>query len=171
MPRLKPGDHPDFFRFPAPEGRSRESSIVLDRQGRFWHDGALVEHSGMAQAFASWIDRHPDNGRFVLNNGFDWSYFTVEDVPYFVRGLLDSGGRPLAQLSDGSEEALDLATLAVDSDGGLYCRVKQGRFEAKFTPQAQTRLEPWLVAGPEDGVELEVLGRRHPVGARRGASS
>src|SRR5205809_4885030 len=81
---MRPGDHPEFFRFPAPEGRSRESSIVLDREGRFHHNGALVEHPGMARAFASWIDLHPDDGRFILNNGYDWSYFRVEDVPFFA---------------------------------------------------------------------------------------
>ena len=43
MVSMKPGDHPEFFRFPAPEGRSRESTILLDREGRFWHDGELVE--------------------------------------------------------------------------------------------------------------------------------
>ena len=30
---VEPGDHPEFFRFPAPEGRSRESTIRLDRRG------------------------------------------------------------------------------------------------------------------------------------------
>ncbi len=66
-PDMKPGDHPEFFRFPAPEGRSRESTIRLDGRGRFWHDGALVEHAGLA-AGASLVDRpaprrrplHPD---------------------------------------------------------------------------------------------------------------
>src|SRR6187455_615956 len=103
MPPAKPGDHPDFFRFPAPPGQSRESSIVLDAQGRFWHDGALVEHPGMARAFAGWIGRHPDNGRFILSNDFDWTYFTVRDVPLFVRSVRAVGGAPSAELSDGSE--------------------------------------------------------------------
>ena len=93
---MRPGDHPEFFRFPAPEGRSRESSIVLDAQGRFHHDGELVEHPGMARAFASWIDRHPDDGRFILNNGYDWSYFRVEDVPFFVLGVREQAGQARA---------------------------------------------------------------------------
>ena len=43
---MRPADHPEFFRLPAPEGRSRESTIVLDAEGRFHHDGELVEHPG-----------------------------------------------------------------------------------------------------------------------------
>src|SRR5580704_9868593 len=84
---VKPGDHPDFFRFPAPEGRSRESSIRLDANGHFWHDGAPVEHLGLADALHGWISRHPDDGRYILTNGYDWTYFSVDDAPYFVRAL------------------------------------------------------------------------------------
>ena len=114
---MRPGDHPEFFRFPAPEGRSRESSIVLDAQGRFPHAGELVEHPGMARAFASWIGRHPDDGRFILNNGYDWSYFQVEDVPFFVLGVREGASGLELALSDGSQSPLDPASLALGAQG------------------------------------------------------
>ena len=63
---MKPGDHPDFFRSAAPPGASRESTIVLTRDGIFLHDGAPVEHRALAKALASWIAKHPDDGRFIL---------------------------------------------------------------------------------------------------------
>jgi len=166
MPLAKPGDHPDFFRLPPPPGASRESSIVLDEQGRFWHDGALVEHPGMARAFAGWIRRHPDDGRFILSNGFDWTYFTVRAVPYFVRSVRAVDGAPVAELSDGSEEPLDPSTLEADASGAVYCRVKSGAFEAKFTPGAQTALAPWLVQSEAGAVEVAVRGTRFRVGER-----
>src|SRR5215831_11787750 len=99
----KPGDHPEFFRFPAPEGRSRESTLRLDREGRFFHDEAPVEHPKLAQALHTWISRHPDDGRFILTNGYDWTYFTVDDVPFFVRSLRDDAGEAVLTLSDGTE--------------------------------------------------------------------
>lgn len=171
MPLAKPGDHPDFFRLPPPPGASRESSIVLDDQGRFWHDGALVEHPGMARAFASWIQRHPDDGRFILSNGFDWTYFTVRDVPYFVRAVRASDGTPIAELSDGSQEPLDPSTLEADAAGAVYCRVKSGKFAAKFTPGAQTALAPWLAQSGSGVIELAVGGTRFAVGERRPQAS
>ena len=61
---MKPGDHPDFYRFAPPPGTSRESRIVLDRDGRFWHEGDRVDHPKLEQALRSWIARHPDDGRF-----------------------------------------------------------------------------------------------------------
>src|SRR6185369_4619763 len=118
----RPGDHPDFFRLPPPPGRSRESTIRLDALGRFIHDGHLVEHPGMRRAFASWIARHPDDGRFILSNGYDWTYFTVEDVPFFVETVRSVGGAPVLVLSDGSEEPLDPKTLTTGDAGALYLR-------------------------------------------------
>ena len=150
---MKPGDHPEFFRFPAPEGRSRESTIRLDAAGRFWHEGRRVEHEGLAAAFHSWIARHPDDGRFILTNGYDWSYFSVEDAPYFVRALRVEPERVALGLSDGTEEAWDPESSRVGADGALYATVKRetagGPFEAKFTQHAQASLGPVLVEGGE----------------------
>jgi hypothetical protein len=147
---VKPGDHPEFFRFPAPEGRSRESTLRLDATGRFWHDGARVEHGGLSTALHSWISRHPDDGRYILTNGYDWTYFTVDDAPYFVRSVRIEPGGVFLQLSDGTEEPWEPESTRIGADAALYARVKKGvrggPYEAKFTPHAQGSLEPVLVA-------------------------
>jgi hypothetical protein len=160
---MKPSDHPEFFRLPPPEGRSRESTIVLDARGRFRHDGSLVEHAGMARAFASWIGRHPDDGRYILNNGWDWTYFQVEDVPFFVISVRDDGGRPILVLSDGTEEALDPARLRAGADDALYVSVKGGVFEARFSREGQLGLAPWISEGADGQVGLLSLGVWHPL--------
>ena len=155
---MKPGDDPEFFRFPAPEGRSRESTIVLKADGHFEHDGAPVEHRKLEQAMHTWVGRHPDDGRFILTNGYDWTYLTVEDAPFFVRHLLpaeDDAQGPVGidtpvtlVLSDGTEEPLDPARVTVGADGALYTWVKAsapgGPFEAKLTRHAQTSLGRFL---------------------------
>jgi hypothetical protein len=165
---MKPGDHPEFFRFPAPEGRSRESTIRLDAEGRFWHDGALVDHLKLAAAMHGWVSRHPDDGRFILTNGYDWTYFTVEDAPFFIRSArVEDGGVRLA-LSDGTEEAWDPARTRVGAGDALYTVVKRedarGPFEAKFTRYAQAQLEPALVA-TDAGPAARVGGRVVRIGA------
>jgi len=156
---MRPGDHPEFFRFPAPEGRSRESTIVLDREGRFKHDGAIVEHPGMARAFASWIGVHPDNGRFILNNGYDWTYFTVEDAPFFVLSVREAGEGLVLALSDGTESVLDPTTLREGEAGALYATVKDGKFRARFSRAAMAALAPWLVTQENGQICLEIAGR------------
>jgi hypothetical protein len=166
---VKPGDHPEFFRFPAPEGRSRESTLRLDSTGRFWHDGARVEHAGLAAALHAWISRHPDNGRYILTNGYDWTYFTVDDAPYFVRALRVEASRIVLLLSDGSEEAWAPEATRIGADGALYASVKHGArggpFDAKFTPHAQGSLEPLLVESSEaDCPEVRVGDRLVRIG-------
>lgn len=172
---MKPGDHPEFFRFPAPEGRSRESTIRLDRAGRFWHEGALVQHAGLSAGLHSWISRHPDDGRYILTNGYDWTYFTVDDAPFFVKAARIEADRIVLVLSDGTEEAWDPAATRVGADAALYTHVKRaargGPYEAKFTPYAQASLEPAIVdlaeesigadgpIGPTDGPAIRI-GRR-----------
>jgi hypothetical protein len=155
---MKPGDHPDFFRLPPPAGRSRESTIVLDKQGRFFHDGERVEHAGLASGFARWVRRHPDDGRFILSNGYDWCYFTVEDTAFFVMRIREEKGELVATLSDGSEAPLPLEGLWIDSQGVLRAHVKAAAFEARFTQSAQLQVAPWLVDG--EPISLEVGGRR-----------
>lgn len=156
---MRPGDHPDFFRFPAPEGRSRESTLRLDGEGRFWHEGELVQHPGLSDALPRWIARHPDDGRFVLSNGYDWTYFTVEDVPYFVRGI-SSAPVPELMLSDGSTEPFPETGYRIGRGGALYCPVKGGAFEARFTPGAQAALSSLAAGDAGAGVILAVGSRR-----------
>ena len=155
---MKPGEHPEFFRFPAPEGRSRESTIRLDGEGRFFHEEGLVEHPKLRDALHTWIARHPDDGRYILTNGYDWTYFTVEDVPYFVRSIRAEDGDAILVLSDATEEALDPATLRANERGELYLKVKKGAkggpFDAKMTRFAQGQLGPFLEDAGAEGVSL-----------------
>lgn len=141
---VKPGDHPDFYRFAPPPGASRQSSIVLDREGRFWHDGERVENVALERALRSWIAVHPDDGRLILTNGYDWCYFRADDAPFVVTALHD-GAAPTLALFDDTEEPLDPATLSVGEGGVVYARVKKGAFEARFSRHAQTQLASILV--------------------------
>lgn len=155
---MRPADHPEFFLRPPPDGTSRESSLRLDGEGQFWHDGARVDHPRLHAALHQWITRHPDDGRFILSNGYDWTYFTVEDVPFFVRGLR-LGDEPQLLLSDGSAEPFPQSGYRLGRGGALYCPVKGRTAEARFTPSAQNALGPLLEADA-DGPYLQLGARR-----------
>jgi hypothetical protein len=145
---MKPGDHPEFFRFPAPEGRSRESTIRLDENGHFFHEGHRVEHPKLEAAMHTWIARHPDDHRYILTNGYDWTYFTVEDAAFFVVALRIADDSVSLVLSDGTTEAWHPTRSWTGRRGAVYTEVKQGvvggPFTARFTPHAQTSLAPLL---------------------------
>jgi hypothetical protein len=175
----KPGDHPDFFRFPAPEGRSRESTIRLDGEGRFWHEGRLVEHERLRAALHGWIARHPDDGRYILTNGYDWTYFTVDDAPFqvrAVRAVRDAAGggegdvqRVVLLLDDETEEDWDPEGTRTGEGGALYAQVKRaargGPLEARFSRHAQASLAPFLL--DDEAPSVRIGGAVHVIGAKR----
>jgi hypothetical protein len=157
-----------LFRFPAPEGRSRESTIRLDAEGRFFHEGAPVEHAKLAQAMHTWISRHPDDGRYILTNGYDWTYFIGDDAPYFVRAVRIEEDRVVLVLSDGSEEPWDPSKTEVHPSSAIYTLVKAnargGPFRAKFTRHAQASLAPVLEEADGGSVAARVGGRLTRIG-------
>jgi uncharacterized protein len=158
---MKPGDHPDFFRLPPPPGTSRESSLRLDREGQFWFEGDRVDHPRLFNALHAWITRHPDDGRYILTNGYDWTYFTVDDVPFFVQSVREAGDGLELELHGGVTHPFSGEGLSVGADEGLYVPVtlNGGDFEAKFTRYAQAQLAPFLVEESEGRVGVRIGGR------------
>jgi len=141
---------------------TRENSgIRLDRQGRWWHDGAPVEHPRIVEAFNRGLAPNGD-GRFRLNFGGDWCLVEVEDAAYWVQAAVASAEQLTLTLSDGTDEALAPDTLWLEPDGVLACQVKNGQAKARFGRQAQASLGEHLV---EEGgaFALALPGRRVPL--------
>lgn len=140
------------------EGRSRETKIRRDAQGRWWNDDLPIEHVLLTQAFDAWIERAED-GRYRLKNDINWAYVTIEGAPVFVRSVaLDDVGVTL-RLSDGRVERLDASTLREGPDGALYCTVREGTLAARFDAHASMQLEPILLED-ERGPFLALGGGR-----------
>jgi uncharacterized protein len=163
-----------MLELPPPPGRSRESSIRLDGEGHFHHDGERFGHAGLSEAMHSWITRHPKNGRLILYNGFDWSYFLVDDAPYTVRHIVHAD-IPRMHLSDetAEEEPFGAEPLWQGTNDALYTWVKRskpgGPYVARFSRHAQTELSRYLQASGESaGAELcfRIGDRQVPIGLR-----
>jgi hypothetical protein len=124
------------------------TGIVLRRDGSFWHEGVRVTHPRLHAAFRRGVRYLEDERVFVVTLGRFRGRIEVEDVPFFV-DVYDVGSGRIS-LSDGTQEALASDTLTVDADEALRCRVKRGRFPARFTRAAQAQLLDALEA-PEGG--------------------
>ena len=125
---------------PLPHGMSAESTIRIDADGRFLHDGAPVEHPKLQRALARWIDVHPDDGRYILKNAISWCYITVDDAPIQVRSVARAPAGFLLTLSDQTTETLDPTSLRIDADEVPYCDVRGGALPARFSRQAAFEL-------------------------------
>ena len=158
--------------------RLRQSGIRVDREGRFWHEGAPVVHEGLRRALFRWLDRLPaPDGRHILRlDERRFVYLEVADTPLVATSLRWSGEVAQLGLTDGSEEPLDPATLTVDTEGVLRCTVRQGRLQARLATSAAATLSERLESGPSgpvlrlEGGDVPITpaapnnGRRSPVG-------
>jgi hypothetical protein len=159
-------------RGPTPEWieKLRQSGIRVDREGRFIHEGEEVRHEGLKAALFRWLDRLPpaEGGRYILRlDERRFAYLDVDDTPLVARAARLAGDQVLLSLSDGAEEALNPATLTVDSDGVLRAWVRGGRLEARLASSAAAVLGD-LITDDGGGPVLTLAGGRFPLAGRPG---
>lgn len=126
-----------------------DSGIRLDVRLHWWHDDEPIEHPRIVELFNTSLVVD-EQGRYQLRIGQDWCYVQVEGAAYEVRTVdTPEDGRLSVRLSDRTAEALEPATLAVEEDGVLTCRVKGGRARARFSRDAQFQLGELLEQGEQ----------------------
>jgi len=129
---------------PPPSGKRwhtrEDSGIRLDARLRWWHDDEPIEHPRIIELFNTSLVLD-EQGRYQLQIGGDWCFVQVEDAAYEVRTVdVTPDERVSVRLSDRTAEALEPATLVVGPEGVLFCRVKGGRAQARFSRDAQYQL-------------------------------
>jgi len=144
------------------------SSLVLDGEGRFLHEGTLVTHARLLALLHRSIARL-DDGSYVVTTGRDRVALVVVDTPYFVRTLVRHDDAVCLVLSDDTREEIDGATaLVVDGADRLLARVKGGRFWARLLRPAHAAVVDAIPDdaaisdddGPDQGAFVS-----HPLGA------
>lgn len=149
--------------------RFRQTGIRLDREGNFWHEGAVVEHQGLQRALLRWLDVR-DDGRPILRLDENrYAYVDVDDAHLLVRSLQWDGERAWLLLNDGTREELDYGTLHVGRGHALYCRVRGGKLLARITQPAYYVLAERIEERGRD-FGLTVGGRFFVVEASEGQS-
>jgi hypothetical protein len=139
-----------------------DSGIRLDAEGRWWHDGEVVEHPRIIESFNQGL-APTDDGRFRLQLGNDWCFVDVEDAAYRVLAIDEAEGDRLSiRLTDRTAELLEISTLRVDPGGVLFCKVKQGRAKARFTREAQFSLGS-LIHDVDGQLVLRVGAKSYPL--------
>jgi len=125
---------------------SHSSEIRIDKDGQ-WHFGkAEMVRQDIVQYFYQHLKRD-EQGCYLIEIEEDRCYIEVEDTPYVIRGVtfLDSSsiGMPHIELSisDGTKEILNINDyLRIGKGDVLYCPVKNGEHEARFSRPAYYQL-------------------------------
>lgn len=118
--------------------------IFIDKEGRWFHKGLEMVRREIIQLFYQHMEMD-SRGRYVIHLAGQTCYVDVEDTAFVVwRVTLESREQGhegfLVWLSDDTQETLDLETFYVTEKNVLYCRVKDGRFPARFRRAAYYQL-------------------------------
>jgi hypothetical protein len=136
----------------------------IDREGAWRHEGQEVTHPGVLRNL--YANLRADAAGHFLQVGHARIPVAVDDAPFVVNRVETASGRAdaavslILHLSDGSDEPLDPATVRVGPHRVPYCRVKAGRFLARFSVAAWLQLAAFAEEDPETGRPVLVLGPR-----------
>jgi hypothetical protein len=134
--------------------------ITFGRDGRWYSDDEPIPNRAITRLFSRTLKILPD-GRARLELGEDKADVTIEDTPWVVTAVEGDPKRGLAVvLNDETREPLDAATLRVGPEHVLYCRVKDGRHEARFLRPAYYDLARHAEPAGDGGAVITVAGRR-----------
>ncbi len=138
--------------------------LRVDRDGGWFHEDEEVSHEGILSSLREGLQ--VDSSGHFLQLGPVRVPVEVEDAPFVVVRFEAEGEGFAIWLNDGSREALDPASLALRQGDVPYCRVKDGRFEARFSRAAAWQLLQRVDTPPGGGPPTLVdSGRRYPLGA------
>jgi len=137
--------------------------IYIDKEGRWFHNGAEMIHREFIRLFYQHIEIDP-LGRYIISWRGERCYVEVEDTPFVVWRVIckDRDSRFILYLSDDSQEDLKPDTLYVGEKNVLYCKVKDGTFSARFNRPSYYQLAEYIEEEggrfflPHDGEKYQI---------------
>jgi uncharacterized protein len=137
--------------------------LRVDREGSWYHEDEEVTHEGILTSLRDALQ--VDAAGHFIQIGPVRVPVDVEDAPFSVVRLEREGDGLTLTLNDLSREPLDPASLRLGAGDVPYCRIKGGKFEARFSRAAAWQLlqhaEPAEANAP---ATVTVGGRRYPLG-------
>ncbi len=123
--------------------------IKIDKDGIWYYNGAHMFRKEILSIFFQSL-RIDECGRYLIELGPERCYLHVEDTAFVVAAVyktnLPCNGREQIDilLNDDSCEKLETVSLYTGGDNVLYCRVKEGRFTARFSRNSYYQLAEFI---------------------------
>ncbi|MEN6439362.1 MAG: DUF1285 domain-containing protein [Syntrophobacter sp.] len=142
--------------------------IRIDEEGDWFHGETRIFRPEVLEALCSKLERASDGGYILVDRGAK-CVLDVEDAPFVIsdvdRASTDSGEDViLLRLKHiPGRETLDPGSLWVGRGNVLYCKVRNGRFPARFSRPAYYRLSEFIMEGPDGEFYIDLAGGRYPL--------
>lgn len=139
------------------------SKLTFRSDGRWYADQDPVMHERLARFFSRHVRRKPSGGYEIWIDERYHADVEIQDTAYVVTALSGTGMGLRVELSDGTTEALDPASVHVGSGDVLYCRVKHGAERARFLRPAYYQLTRFIDEPVPGEFHLRCGDRTYPV--------
>ncbi len=150
--------------------RELEHSLIrVDENADWFYEGSRIFRPEILESFYEKLELLP-SGEYVLAEATVRCLLEVADTPFVitrvdVEGDASGGERIVLGLKNlpGSER-LDPGTLRSGKDNVLYCRIRNGRFPARFSRPAYYQFAAFI--GEDEsglGFFFQLNGERHPI--------
>ncbi|MGA2780411.1 MAG: DUF1285 domain-containing protein [Smithella sp.] len=125
------------------------SDIRIDKEGVWYYKGAHMFRKEILSVFFEHL-RIDECGKYLIELGPERCYLDVEDTAFVVAAVyktkLPDNGRFQIDvlLNDDCCEKLEMNSLYIGNDNVLYCRVKEGKFTARFSRKSYYQLAEFI---------------------------
>jgi hypothetical protein len=135
----------------AQEGRQPPPCMIyVDKEGAWFHNGVPITHRELILLFYESLS--VDEGEnYIIKFKNQVCRLDVEDTPFvvlrtdFIRGGNEAEiDRFVLHLTDDSKEDLDPETLFFAPNHVLYCKIREGRFKARFSRPGYYQLAEYV---------------------------
>lgn len=143
-------------------------TFKIDKEGVWYHEGVEITHERTYCYLNSLLQCDNHGVYYIEAEGNKW-YVEVEDTPFIIVGikLVQDNMGFIIKLNDATEEFLNPESLIIGKDNIPYCRVKNGRFEARFNrPSYFTLAEHLKYDFTKDLFFLESGNKQYYLGKR-----
>ncbi len=129
--------------------------LSIDRNCKWYADGVEITHRRTWILFSRSLTLDTE-GQAVVIIGKERAEVDIEDAPFMVSRVDDYPGKSPSPssfnltLHDGTIEPLQADTLRVGENNFLYCKVREGKFEARFDRKSYYQLAQFI-KGDEAG--------------------
>ena len=125
------------------------SDIRIDKEGVWYYKGAHMFRKEILSVFFEHL-KIDECGKYLIKLNGECYYLDVEDTAFVVAAVyktqMPDDGRVQIDvlLNDDSCEKLEMNSLHIGNDNVLYCRVKEGKFTARFSRKSYYQLAEFI---------------------------
>ena len=123
--------------------------IKIDKEGLWYYNGAHMFRKEILNVFFQNL-KIDERGKYLIELGPERCYLDVEDTAFVILTVYKTknscNGKDQMEilLNDDSCEILEMNSIYTGRDNILYCRVKEGRFNARFSRKSYYQIAEFI---------------------------